>query len=213
MHIEIYKIKGLEYKYEVSNYRVGDKVKHRKKYLGPVQPVNKIQKKKSTGRKPFVFVRKLTPIENQELTKFAGSNDAFAKERANIILYSSDGMKTSEICTKTGREKRSVLRAINQFNKTGISSLKRGRSTGKKSKFTDEQRAKILQIINTDPRVAGKKFTTWSLSKLKEYLVDKRIINDVSIETLRQILLKGNKKYKKSRKWLFSNDPYFAKKN
>ena len=93
MHIEIYKIKGREYKYEVSNYRVGDKVKHRKKYLGPVQPVNKTQRKKSTGRKPSVFVRKLTGEEKQELEKIARSNNAFSKERAEIILYSSEKIK------------------------------------------------------------------------------------------------------------------------
>ena len=38
-HIEVYKIDGKKYRYEVTNYRVGKKVRHRKKYLGPVKPV------------------------------------------------------------------------------------------------------------------------------------------------------------------------------
>ena len=45
-HIEIYTIKGRKYKYEVTNYRVEKKVKHRKKYLGPVDPKNKMKKKR-----------------------------------------------------------------------------------------------------------------------------------------------------------------------
>ena len=44
-HIEIYKIKGKKYKYEVKNYRIGDKVRHKKKYLGPVNPTYKIKKR------------------------------------------------------------------------------------------------------------------------------------------------------------------------
>ena len=39
-HTEIYKIKGRLYCYEVTNYRdkITKKVKHKKKYLGPVEP-------------------------------------------------------------------------------------------------------------------------------------------------------------------------------
>lgn len=44
-HIEIYKIKGKKYKYEVTNYRTGSKVRHRKKYLGPVKSIYKIKKR------------------------------------------------------------------------------------------------------------------------------------------------------------------------
>ncbi len=45
VHIEIYTIKGRRYRYEVTNYLVGDKVKHQKKYLGPVDPKNKTRKR------------------------------------------------------------------------------------------------------------------------------------------------------------------------
>ena len=44
-HIEIYEIKGKKYRYEVTNYRIEKKVKHEKKYLGPVKPIYKIKKR------------------------------------------------------------------------------------------------------------------------------------------------------------------------
>lgn len=44
-HIEIYEIKGRKYRYEVKNYRVGEKVRHKKKYLGAVKPIYKIKKR------------------------------------------------------------------------------------------------------------------------------------------------------------------------
>lgn len=213
MHIEIYKIKGREYRYAVTNYRVGDKVKHRKKYVGPVSPVHKTQRKKSTGRKPRAFVRKITAKEKQELEKAINSQYSFTKERATIIIHSVQGMKISEICKAMQREKHSVLLAIREFNKKGLACLQRGKSTGKKPKFTPEQRARIVEVVNTYPRKAGMDFTTWSLPKLKNYIVQNKIVDSISLETIRYILKEGNKKYKKSRKWLYSNDPDFAKKN
>lgn len=213
MHIEIYKIKGREYRYAVTNYRAGDKVKHKKKYVGPVSPVHKTQRKKSTGRKPSAFARKITEEEKQKLENAANSSYAFTKERAKIILSSAEGMKTSEICKTVQREKRSVLLALKEFNKKGLACLQRGKSTGKKSKFTEEQRAKMTGIVNTSPRKLNMHFMTWSLPKLKKYFIENKIVDSISIEAVRYILKEGNKKYKKSRKWLYSNDPDFAKKN
>jgi len=45
-HTEIYTIKGQKYKYEVTNYRIGKKVRHKKHYLGPVKPIYKTKKKR-----------------------------------------------------------------------------------------------------------------------------------------------------------------------
>ena len=46
VHIEIYTIKGRKYRYEVTNYRdENGKVKHKKRYLGPVVPKNKMKKR------------------------------------------------------------------------------------------------------------------------------------------------------------------------
>lgn len=213
MHTEIYKIKGHDYRYQVKNYRIGKKVRHKRIYLGPVNPINKMQRKRSTGRKPSVYVRLTTTEERQILEKATKSTNAFTKERAKIILSSANGIRVSEISKKMERDKKSVLRAIKEFNKNGVTCLQRGKTTGRKAKFTNEQKAKIIETVNTDPRKFCKNFTTWSLPKLKQHIIETKIVDYISIESLRQILKCGNKKYKKSRKWLYSNDPDFAKKN
>ncbi len=89
----------------------------------------------------------------------------------------------------------------------------RGKTTGRKPRFTLEQRAKIIGTVNSDPRKSGLNVSTWGLSGLKRYIIENKFVDSISIETLRQIVKHGNKKYKKSRKWLYSNDPDFAKKN
>lgn len=44
-YVEIKILRGREYKYERRSYRVGDKVKHTSKYLGPVDPEYKTKKR------------------------------------------------------------------------------------------------------------------------------------------------------------------------
>ena len=210
----IKRVKGRDYRYLVHGVRNGNKVVQKViKYLGPVERVNNVQRKKGGGRKPSVFSRAITPEEREHLETASRSNNAFAKERAKIILLSSQGNPTQEICTKTGREKRSVLAAIHAFNRKGFASLEPVKRPGRKPVFTLEQRAKIIQTVNTEPRLIGMNFTTWSLHKLRDYVVNNDIVPTISIEHLRQVLKRGNKKFKKSRKWCYSNDPDFAKKN
>ena len=207
-------IGGRGYRYERTSYRVGNKIRHKTvRYLGPVEPVNKQHRKKSTGGKPNIFNRRLAREEKKAVWSASKSNDAFMRERAKAIIHSSQGLKVSEICKKMEKEKRSILSAIKRFNMNGLACLQRGKTTGRKPKFTPQQKADILAVVNTDPRKHGKNFTVWSLPKLKEHIIENKIVDQISIETLRQILRKGNKKYKKSRKWLYSNDPNFAKKN
>lgn len=213
MHVEIYTIRGRKYKYQVTNYRIGKKVKHKKKYLGPVEPLNKIQRKKGGGRKPSVFARAIFDKERVELEAASRSNNAFAKERAKTILLSNQGKRIKEICVELGKEKRSILTAIHAFNDKGVACLEQGKRSGRKPVFTLEQRAKIIQTVNTEPRVLGMNFTSWSLHKLSDYAVKNGVVTKISLEQLRQILLHGNKKFKKSRKWCYSNDLDFAKKN
>ena len=213
MHVEIYKIRGRQYKYQVTNYRIGKKIKHKKKYLGAVEPVNKAQRKKGGGRKPSVFARAITSEEHVVLETALRSNNAFAKERAKTILLSNQGKHVKEICRETGKEKRSILTAIHAFNSKGVACLASVKRSGRKPVFMLEQRAKIIQAINTEPRSLGLNFTTWSLHKLRDYAMKNGFVISISIEQLRQILKHGNKKFKKSRKWCYSNDPEFAKKN
>ena len=44
VYTEIKIIKGLAYRYERTSYRVGVVVKHRSKYLGPVEPKNETKR-------------------------------------------------------------------------------------------------------------------------------------------------------------------------
>ncbi|MFQ5887673.1 MAG: transposase, partial [Candidatus Hydrothermarchaeales archaeon] len=204
----IKRIKGREYRYLVKGIRVNGKVKQKVvKYLGPVDPVQK--KRRGGGRKPSVFAREPTPHERQMLLRKKRSPKVFERERALIILHSANGMDVKTICEKISREQRMVRRAIHDFNEKGLKALVQKKAKGAEPKFTKEQRARILEAVMTDPRKLGLSFTTWSLPKLKAYLIETGAVDSISIETIRTILHSQGVKLVRSKRWQYSNDPDF----
>lgn len=213
MHYEIYKIKGRKYKYCVQNYRIGDKVKHKKKYVCPVEPVNKAQRKKWQGRKPEIFVRQLTKEEKDSIEKTTKSEVAFARDRAKILLLSSKGVSVKEISKRSSCEIRKVRAAIKSFNSNGLQALQRGKAKGAIPKFADITKKIILMHFSKTPMSFGYHFTTWTLPRFRAHLIDYKVVESISIETLRQILMKSGAKLERSKRWQYSPDKDFHKKN
>lgn len=211
-YIEIKKIYGRKYKYLRKSIREGNKVRHITiKCLGPVDPVYKTGKSRKTNAS--IYIRSLQHEEIKVLKKTTKSNDAFARDRAKILILSQKGYTAKEIVERIGCDARKVRKTIKAFNKIGLKSLKRGKAKGAKPRFIKEQRAEILQIVSTDPTTLGLPYTTWSLRKIKKYLIDKNIVDYISINTIREILKSEKMKIKKSKRFQYSNDPEFAKKN
>lgn len=55
-------------------------------------------------------------------------------------------------------------------------------------KFDAEQREQITQVALARPTDHGLPFSTWSLSKLADYLVGQGVVEDISHEGLRMLL-------------------------
>lgn len=106
-----------------------------------------------------------------------------------------------------------VRRVIKQFNENGLEVFERKKAKGAEPKFTNEQRAKILKIASTEPIRLGLHFTTWSLSKLRDYYLKEAIVEFISIESIRWILKAEGMKIKKSKRFQYSNDEESDKKN
>ena len=212
MHTEIYKIKGKEYRYEVKNYRTGKKVKHKKKYLGPVNPVNRKERKKGAGRKPNIFVRLPSDEEKQLLKKAVKSNNSFVRDRARIILLSADKLSVKQISKNLIFELRKIRKAIKDFNNRGLGALQRGKAKGAVPKFTDITKKVILMHFSKQPRDFGLHFTAWTLPRFRNHLIDYKIVDSISIERLRQILDDAGARLKRSKRWQYSPDKDFDKK-
>ncbi len=216
-YIRIKTVYGRKYKYVVTGKRLaGNGVRQKVlKYLGPVDPV---YKKIGSGEKrktnASVYARKLSEDETAELKRAEKSSDAFTRDRAKIILLSSLGLAPTEIAEKTGCEKRKARTAIKEFNAKGLPALQRGKAKGGERKFDETVKKLILFHFSKRPREDfGLHFTTWSVSRLRDHLIERGVVKSISAESLRQILLSAKVRLERSKRWQYSPDPEFDKKN
>jgi transposase len=143
-------------------------------------------------RKDNVFVRDIANDELKKLNKIKNSRNSELRERALIILHSHHGKTVPEIQKELLRARNTVLHWIRRFNHNGLSGLENRKPPGAKEKFTNPVRQEISRIAATDPQDLGLDFKAWSLSKLREYLIEEEIIESISIESVRICLLKEN---------------------
>jgi len=199
-------ISGTAYLYRVKSVRRGDKVMQKVvKYLG--REVRRVHGNTT------LLVGQLGRKEKKELTRIKNARDSSLRDRAFIVLLSSERKTAKEIAAKLGMGYLSVRHWIQRFNEGGIAGLKSGKARGAEPKFTEEQRAKIAEAVMTEPKKLGLHFSTWSLPKLQRYAVSTGIVQSVSVESVRRILRSEGVRIRKSRRWQYSNDPDFAKKN
>ena len=212
-YIEIKTLHGKQYKYLRKTVRNGKKMEHiTLKYLGPVNPIYKIGSKRDKTN-ASVYVRNLTEQEKTELNTAAKSSNAFTKDRAKIILLSSQKLFAKQIAEKLSCEERKVRKAIKSFNNKGISALQRSKAKGAVPKFDDIKKKIILMHFSKTPMSFGYHFTTWTLPRFGAHLIDYKVVESISIESLRQILMKSGAKLERSKRWQYSPDKDFHKKN
>lgn len=159
------------------------------------------------------FVRSLSQEESIELDRIILNGKPYQRKRAKVIKFSNEGYTSTEIVQMVNMHANNVRKWINGFNKEGISIITH-KNTGKRPRqtFTEEDAAKIESISLSRPRELGRKFTNWSLSKLKQYLLDNGIVKGISIETLRRMLLSKGITFQHTKAWIHSTDPDYQKK-
>ena len=206
-------INGKSYKYLVAGKRIDGNVQQKVvKYLGPVNPIYKIGSKRDKTN-ASVYVRDLTELEKTELNKASKSSNAFTRDRAKIILLSSQKLFAKQIAEKLSCEERKVRKAIREFNNKGLSALQRGKAKGAIPKFDDVKKKIMLMHFSKTPTSFGYHFTTWTLPRFTKHLIDYEVVESISIEKVRQILNEFGARLKRSKRWQYSPDKDFHKKN
>lgn len=204
-------VKGRKYKSLVEGYRDTDgKVRHRFiKYLGAVEPKNMKRKNSNAGRKPALKVREFNSEEMQTIARALKDSKSFVKDRAKIIELSSESNSVKQICQKLKFDKKKVGGIINEFNKLGLKIFERKKNTGRPRTITKEQRAKIIEWLNTHPEKLEQHFNNWSRNKLSEFAKKNNL--KVSPSQIGRIIKNDEIKYKTKRSKMYSNDKNFLR--
>jgi transposase len=164
------------------------------------------------ARQPEVFVRPLEPQEAQRLVKITRSaRDRVRLRRAGIVLASFQGRSAAEAAAMFAASPQYVREVIHAFNESGFAALDPKWSGGRPRRFGPTIRKTVCQVAKSPPQRLGRPFSTWSLSKLVEYLAEHKKIQ-MSAESVRQILRNAGISWQATKTWKTSKDPDFAAK-
>jgi len=124
-------------------------------------------------------------------------------DRANIILYSEQGLTMDEIVLQTGLSRPVVNKWRQRFRDSGISGLKDSPRSGKPKTITPEQQAMVIKKACTKPEGG---YTNWSQKRIAEAV-------GISQSKVFQILKQADLKPHKIEYWCgHSQDPEFEEK-
>ena len=159
-------------------------------------------------------VREIDDDEGQRLVRIVrrGSGSVVTWRRAQMVLLSAQGMDVPAIAKVAFTSEDRVRDVIRNFNADGFSSLYPKYKGGHPPKFTLPQRREIKKIAKSRPVEHDLPFSTWSLSKLADFLVAEGVVDDISHEGLRVLLRAEGVSFQRLKTWKASKDPEYAQK-
>jgi len=141
-----------------------------------------------------------------------GSGSVVRWRRSQIVLWSAQRMSVAQIAGIAFTSEDRVREVIHNFNSDGFDSLAPKYAGGRPPKFTLPDRQAIKKIGPSRPADHGLPFSTWSLSKLAEFLVAEGVVDDISHEGLRVLLREQGVSFQVIKTLKLSNDPLFEDK-
>src|SRR5664280_2114975 len=163
-----------------------------------------------------VRVREITNVEGNKLLSIIrrGSGSVVRWRRAQMVLWSAQGMDVQQIAKIAFTSEDRVREILHNFNDDGFDSLVPKYAGGRPPTFTLPERREIKKVALSRPLDHNLPFSTWSLSKLAEFLVAEGVVDDMSHDGLRVLLREEGVSFQVIKTWKQSNDPDFeAKKN
>jgi transposase len=164
--------------------------------------------------KDTIRVRPLRPYEKVKLRRLKRQRRNTVNSRnARIIMLSSGHLSNAAIaelvdCTATW-----VRQILHRFNDDGIGGICyfpwfQGHSA---RVFTADLCEQIVEIALSSP-IALIGMNQWSLPKLRQYLIEQKVVANISIRWLGEILHRYKVRLRRTKTWKESTDPLFARK-
>ena len=162
-----------------------------------------------------LFVRQLTAAESRMLTRWLKDAKSVVRmRRAQILAFSAQGMRVQQIAAALRMHEEYLRKLLRDFNDEGFGALKPKPHPGRRRSLTEEESSIVAEVAAMPPQAFGRPFNQWSLRKLRQFLIDRKMIPPVTVPTLRDVLKEHKVSFQRTRTWKRSNDPDFhAKKN
>ena len=138
-----------------------------------------------------VYVVDLTKEERSELLKLVGKGEVRARKlnRAHVLLLADEGRTDKDIAQALHTSLSTVERSRRRFVEGGLDhALNESSRPGGKRKLDGHQEAYLMALACSDPPEGKKR---WSMQMLADRLVELKVVDEISDETVRRTLKKG----------------------
>jgi transposase len=162
-----------------------------------------------------ILVRTLTDAEREQLKAGLRSGDGFMLRRSQILLASERGERATAIAWHVGCDDETVRKIIKAFNERGLAVLKPGsrRPHTTQAAFSAEKVEELKEILHQSPRRYGKETGVWTLALAAEVGFAQGLTKEqVSDETIRNVLKRLGVKWARAKHWITSPDPEYERK-
>ena len=158
-----------------------------------------------------VKARPFRPHEKKKLHRLKRQKgNAVNARHARIVLLARGGARNRDIASQVDCSPQWVRIVIHRFNGRGLDGITWSpwMHTSARARFTAAVREQIAEIALSPPRrLIG--MTRWSLAKLRDYLVEQKVVARISPRWLGALLHRAGVRWRRTKTWKESTDPDF----
>jgi transposase len=132
------------------------------------------------------------------------------RTKALVVLASRRGMSLRRIARILRMSGKTVCRYLRAYRKGGATLLLRPTEKASLKRNNKAIRDALFEVLHSPPSTHGINRTTWKMADLRMVLAARGI--DLSEHTIRAIIKDAGYRWRKARKVLTSNDPYYREK-
>ncbi len=166
-------------------------------------------------RRP-IYIRDVTPEEQQALEAGLRSPSSFTLRRCQILLASQRGLHAQQIADQLSCDDQTVRNALTAFNQHGCATLQPGSSRPHRrphAVFDATRREQLRDLLHQSPRTFGQPTGVWTLPLAAKVACAEGITpREVSGEAIRLALQQLGVGWKRAKHWITSPDPAYLRK-
>ena len=166
--------------------------------------------------RPPMYIRDVTPEEQQAITAGLRSPSSFTLRRCQILLASQRGLHAQQIADQLSCDDQTVRNALTTFNQQGVAALQPRSSTPHHlphAVFDATRRDQLRDLLHQSPRTFGHATSVWSLPLAAKVAFAEGITpREVSGEAIRLALTQLGVGWKRAKHWITSPDPAYLRK-
>ena len=152
------------------------------------------------------------PYERAKLHRMKRqTTNAVNSRHARVILLSRGGVSNAEIARRVGYSGVWVGQILARFNRGGVPAVAWYPyycAHGTARKFVAEVVEQVVEVsLSSSKALIG--MNCWSLPKLRDYLIEQKIVDSISLSWLRELLRQRKVRWRHTKTWKESTDPAF----